>query len=176
MQIAAASASSGRLARGSTRASAVAAASEEVACAEGKESLLGALASAGCSVITGRWRPTSLDREVDDDRRRGDERRGEPARAPRRIGGGGARPDRDPDRPVLAAQPERLHRRLGRRRVRARAQQPQQRLVERAEGAGVTGGARLPDRAAAAFLASQAAEHRRRISSGRRAALKAPYG
>ena len=46
-------------ARGSTRPSAVAAAIDEVACAEGKESFVGARASGGCSSISGRCRPTA---------------------------------------------------------------------------------------------------------------------
>ena len=59
MQIPAASVNSAGRARGSTRPSAVAAATDEVAWAEGKESFDGALASGGWSSISGRSRPTA---------------------------------------------------------------------------------------------------------------------
>ncbi len=59
MQIAAASPNRYGRARGSTRPSAVAAATEDVAWADGNESFVGARASGGCSSISGRCLPTA---------------------------------------------------------------------------------------------------------------------
>ena len=122
-------------ARGSTRPRAVAAAIDEVACAEGKESFVGARASGGCSSISGRLpADRDLDEEVDPDRDGPGGARQQPlasaAVVDRRADGTGRRPRRPRTRPAMpSARIATLHRLL----MAVAAQRPQHRLVGVAE-------------------------------------------
>ena len=133
-QIAAARPYSGGRAPGATRPIAVAAASDEVAWAEGNESSLGS-AGQRRQAAQPRAPPAhrELDHVVDPDGGGRDGGGAQPARASRRVDGGGPQADRDPDRTPLSRRAERLHRVLGLGRVAARAHPAKQPPVESLE-------------------------------------------
>ena len=113
----------------------MAAATDEVACAEGNESFVGALREGRVLL---EQRALAADRELDDEvdahGERADGAGEQPLVAPASIdrraddAGGG------PDRAVLAGHAERPHRHLDRLLVAAGAEQPQDRLVGVGEG------------------------------------------